>query len=123
MKRPLLVLLPGLLCDETVWADQAAALADRADIHIPAYHDGRDLGAMAEQVLAGIDRPTFALAGLVGTLAGMTRPDGLIFCAVAGLWALGRAARGTLPWRHVWATAAGSRPNSRLPSRSAKPSA
>lgn len=63
MNRPLLVLLPGLLCDEAVWADQAATLAARADIHIPAYHDGRDLGAMAEQVLAGIDRPTFALAG------------------------------------------------------------
>jgi pimeloyl-ACP methyl ester carboxylesterase len=63
MTRPLLVLLPGLLCDETVWSAQAGALSRRADIHVPAYHDERDLGAMAERVLAGIDRATFALAG------------------------------------------------------------
>ena len=63
MNRPLLVLLPGLLCDETVWAAQSAALADRADILVPAYHDGRDLAAMAATVLATIDRRSFALAG------------------------------------------------------------
>lgn len=45
----------------------------------------------------------FALAGALGTLLAMTRPDGLLLCAVGGLYALGRAARGRLPWRQVGA--------------------
>jgi hypothetical protein len=48
---------------------------------------------------------TFALAGAVGTLAAMTRPDGLLVCAIVGVHALWRAARGALPWRHVVALA------------------
>ncbi len=43
----------------------------------------------------------FALAGALGTLLAMTRPDGLLLCALGGLYALGRAARGTLPWRQI----------------------
>lgn len=43
----------------------------------------------------------FALAGGLGALLAMTRPDGLLLCAVGGLYALGRAARGTLPWRQI----------------------
>lgn len=48
---------------------------------------------------------TFALAGLVGTLAAMTRPDGLLLCAISGSYALLRAARGQLAWRKVVAMA------------------
>ncbi len=44
---------------------------------------------------------TFALAGAVGTLAAMTRPDGLLPCAIVGTYALWRAARGQLAWRKV----------------------
>ncbi|MEZ5965983.1 MAG: hypothetical protein R3F56_19260 [Planctomycetota bacterium] len=47
----------------------------------------------------------FAAAGAVGTLAAMTRPDGLVLCAVAGTYALIRAARGRLPWSRVLAMA------------------
>jgi len=47
----------------------------------------------------------FAAAGAVGTLAAMTRPDGLLPCAIAGTYALLRAARGRLPWSRVLAMA------------------
>ncbi len=43
----------------------------------------------------------FALAGALGTVLAMTRPDGLLLCAVGGLFAILRAARGSLPWRHI----------------------
>src|SRR5690606_4608557 len=43
----------------------------------------------------------FVLLGAIGTLAAMTRPDGLLLCAIAGGHALLRAARGRLSWRTV----------------------
>jgi len=57
-----LVLVPGLLCDEVVWAHQRAALADRVNIQI-AHHGLLDsLGAMAQRI---IDQAParFAIAG------------------------------------------------------------
>ena len=60
-----LVLLPGLVCDASVWAHARAALTARADIHVAHYGtlDSLDsLGAMAEKVLAEVDGPC-ALAG------------------------------------------------------------
>jgi len=60
--REHVVLIPGLLCDEAVWAPQAAALADVAAIHV-ADHGRRDsLGAMAEAIIADA-APRFAVAG------------------------------------------------------------
>ncbi len=57
-----LILIPGLLCDERVWASQRAALADLATIRI-AEHGMRDsLQAMAEGILADAP-PRFAVAG------------------------------------------------------------
>ena len=35
--KPVLFLLPGLMCDETVWQDQARVLAPHADIIIPVF--------------------------------------------------------------------------------------
>jgi len=57
-----LILVPGLMCDATVWAHQSRSLADRAEIHI-ADNGGRDsLPAMAEELISWApDR--FALAG------------------------------------------------------------
>jgi pimeloyl-ACP methyl ester carboxylesterase len=57
-----LILVPGLLCDETVWTHQVAALADSAEVHI-AVNGARDsLDAMAEAIIAQApDR--FAIAG------------------------------------------------------------
>jgi pimeloyl-ACP methyl ester carboxylesterase len=58
-----LLLLPGLLCDHRLWRDQAAALADVAEIKIADLTKDDSLDAMAERAMAGMpDR--FALAGL-----------------------------------------------------------
>jgi pimeloyl-ACP methyl ester carboxylesterase len=57
-----LILVPGLLCDEQVWAHQKAALEDRVTIQI-AHHGLLDsLGAMAQRI---IDQAParFAIAG------------------------------------------------------------
>ena len=61
VKTPL-VLVPGLLCDEIVWAHQSDALADIADIRI-ATNGARDsLVAMAEAIIAQAP-PAFAIGG------------------------------------------------------------
>jgi len=56
------VLLPGLVCDATVWAHLGAALDGRAATTIPGYDSLDSLGAMAEKVLSEAP-PRFALAG------------------------------------------------------------
>ena len=48
---PLLCLLPGLLCDATVWAPQRAALAGQAEIHIPDFWGLSSFEDMARKVL------------------------------------------------------------------------
>jgi pimeloyl-ACP methyl ester carboxylesterase len=61
VKTPL-VLVPGLLCDETVWAHQSDALADIADIQIATNGARHSLVAMAEAIIA--QAPSrFAVAG------------------------------------------------------------
>lgn len=57
-----LFLLPGLLCDRTVWAVQAAELADRAEVRIPDFWGYQSIEAMAAAVLARAPA-RFALAG------------------------------------------------------------
>lgn len=61
-KTPL-VLLPGLLCDEALWAHQAETLADVADITVADMTLDETVAAMAERVL-GAAPERFALAGL-----------------------------------------------------------
>lgn len=61
--RPALVLIPGHLCDETLYAPQAAAFADRVEIVYADTRADRDLGAMAERLLARAPE-RFAIAGL-----------------------------------------------------------
>jgi pimeloyl-ACP methyl ester carboxylesterase len=56
------VLLPGLVCDEAVWAHSRAALEARATVSIPDYGLLDSLDAMAEKVLREAP-PRFALAG------------------------------------------------------------
>lgn len=60
--RPYLYLLPGLLCDDFVFAEQARTLADRATIRVPNFFGFDSLAAMAEQVLEEAP-PRFAVAG------------------------------------------------------------
>jgi pimeloyl-ACP methyl ester carboxylesterase len=58
-----LVLLPGLLNDERLWADQIAQLSNFAEIQVADLIGPDTVGAMAERVLAMRPGP-FALAGL-----------------------------------------------------------
>jgi len=56
------VLLPGLVCDATVWNHAQAALGERTRVLIPDYGLLDSLPAMAEKVLREAP-PRFALAG------------------------------------------------------------
>jgi pimeloyl-ACP methyl ester carboxylesterase len=56
------VLLPGLVCDEAVWAHARAPLEAGAPVIIPDYGLLDSLGAMAEKVLREAP-PRFAVAG------------------------------------------------------------
>jgi len=56
------VLLPGLVCDATVWSHARAALAAHRDVFIAEYGLLDSLGAMSEKVLAE-SPPRFAVAG------------------------------------------------------------
>lgn len=62
MSNPSLILIPGILCDSTVWRDQAAALRDIAEVHIAELIDCDSLGLMAEAILKTAPA-SFALAG------------------------------------------------------------
>lgn len=60
--RPVVALLPGLLCDASVWAHQAAALGRDADVVVPDFHGVDSIAAMARAVLDAVPG-RFALAG------------------------------------------------------------
>ncbi|MDE3198642.1 MAG: alpha/beta fold hydrolase [Acidobacteriota bacterium] len=62
MARQTLLLLPGLLCDETVWRNQIAALGAAFDCRVANYGSLNSLGAMADHVLAQAPE-RFAVAG------------------------------------------------------------
>lgn len=57
-----LYLLPGLLCDASVWRAQVAGLSDIADIRTPDFHGLDDITAMAQSVLKTAPA-SFAIAG------------------------------------------------------------
>ena len=61
--RTPLLFLPGLLCDERLWRDQAAALRDLADSRIADLTRDDSVAEMARRTLAGAPE-RFALAGL-----------------------------------------------------------
>ncbi|PQA86955.1 alpha/beta fold hydrolase [Hyphococcus luteus] len=60
--KPTLLLLPGLLCDETVWRAQVAAFSSQAEVRVPDYGDSDRITAMAEIALEGAPA-RFSLAG------------------------------------------------------------
>ena len=61
--RPALVLAPGMLSDEAVWAPQVEAFADETDVVVVArYGQARTLTAMAQALLEQAPA-RFALAG------------------------------------------------------------
>jgi pimeloyl-ACP methyl ester carboxylesterase len=57
-----LLLVPGLLCDEGVWASQTAALTDIADVRVLNNGETDSLVTLAESIIAQAPR-RFALAG------------------------------------------------------------
>jgi pimeloyl-ACP methyl ester carboxylesterase len=57
-----LVLIPGLLCDATVWLHQRRALADIADVRVSDHGTRDSLAAMARAIVDSAP-PRFAVAG------------------------------------------------------------
>lgn len=51
--RPVVYLLPGLLCDEAVWTHQIAALSPRFELRVPDFRGMDCFQAMARKVLEG----------------------------------------------------------------------
>jgi len=49
--KPVLFLLPGLMCDEAVWVHQQKTLAPHAEVIIPVFRGFDSLVSMAEHVL------------------------------------------------------------------------
>lgn len=63
MTKPVLLLLPGLMCDAAVWEAQTAAFRSDYDVRIPSFHGLDSFDAMAAAALALTDGRPFALAG------------------------------------------------------------
>jgi len=61
--KPLLLLLPGLMCDAAVWKAQAEAFQTDHEVRIPSFHGLDSFDAMAAAALAMTDGQPFALAG------------------------------------------------------------
>lgn len=62
MPLPPVMLVPGLLCDDAVWAPQRDALSFRTEVIVARHGNVDSLGRMAEQALEAAP-PRFALAG------------------------------------------------------------
>lgn len=60
--KPHLVLVPGFLCDEAVWAPQLPALRRRATVQVAEHGLLDSLGAMAEAIIVHAPQ-RFAIAG------------------------------------------------------------
>jgi pimeloyl-ACP methyl ester carboxylesterase len=64
INRPSLVLIPGLLCDATLWRAQIEDLADMAQPWVADVTRDDSIAAMAQRVLAEAPPGRFTLAGL-----------------------------------------------------------
>ena len=65
-----LYLLPGLMCDDRIWAGQLAALAAYSPVAVGSYGDARSLAAMARRVLTSApDRISLAGHSMGGRVA------------------------------------------------------
>ncbi len=60
--KPVLLLLPGLMCDAAVWKDQIETFGDAYDVRVPDFFGLDSIRAMADAALTLADGP-FALAG------------------------------------------------------------
>jgi pimeloyl-ACP methyl ester carboxylesterase len=59
------LLLPGLLCDETIWSHQRKVLSEFADVVVPDFRHASSISAMAQLVLdaASFTNARFSVAG------------------------------------------------------------
>jgi len=62
--RTPLVLVPGLLCDDALWAHQTAHLTDIAEMTVADLRQPDSMAGMAQTVLEQAPEGVFALAGL-----------------------------------------------------------
>lgn len=62
--KPVLVLIPGLLCDARLWAPQVEAFADLYDVFIPDLTRDDTMTGMAARVLAEAPERPLSVAGL-----------------------------------------------------------
>jgi pimeloyl-ACP methyl ester carboxylesterase len=77
--RPALVLAPGMLSDEAVWAPQAEAFAADFDVSVARYGEARTLAGMAEALLeqapARFALAAHSLGGRVAMEAARLQPE------------------------------------------------
>ena len=59
-QKPVLYILPGLLCDESIFAEQKRGLADICEVRSPHFWDFDSILAMAQHVLDNAP-PKFSL--------------------------------------------------------------
>ena len=62
-EQPSVLLLPGLLCDASVWPAQQAALQALAPVHVADYGDCSSIAAMAERALHDAPAGPLAVVG------------------------------------------------------------
>jgi pimeloyl-ACP methyl ester carboxylesterase len=60
-ERPTIVLLPGLLCDASIWEAQRTALEPYADIRIADFSQLASIETMAHSALALAEGPLIAV--------------------------------------------------------------
>lgn len=61
-----LLLLPGVLCDESIWAHQVSGLSDLAEVTVPIYRSAQRLEEMARISLETVDGPISVAALSMG---------------------------------------------------------
>ena len=70
-KRPTIVLLPGLLCDASIWEAQKSALEPYAEVCIADFSQLNSIEAMARSALALADGPLIAIGHSMGARVAM----------------------------------------------------